>query len=148
MRPSSCCRCSSCALLPRDLPIRITAMANGQDVYDTRVIVDRIEHAIVPNTNAPEIVCSLHFPAASRTWLAGKAFDSWEEALHHHHVKGLKFPPGCTCKAQRVLIHGVCLVAGAARAPLRGIPVVHQLGPGRSGNRRSLPTVRHTPGDR
>src|SRR5437879_5805182 len=45
-------------------------MANRQDIYDTRLIVNRIEHAVITNTNAPEIVCSLYFTAASRASLS------------------------------------------------------------------------------
>src|SRR6266446_5702055 len=111
-------------------------MANRQYINDTHLIVDRIEHAIVPKTNAPEIVCSLHSTAASRTWLSGKAFDGWEQALHHHHVKGLKFPTGCTCKAESVLIHAVSLGGGASPAPLHGIRGVHWSVHGREDNRR------------
>ena len=50
-------------------------MANSQDIYETCLIVNRIEHAVITNTNAPEIVSPLYFTAASRAWLSGKPFD-------------------------------------------------------------------------
>ena len=61
--------------------ISIASMPDGIHVYNLPAIIDRVYHAIVANSQPPQILLTAQLPAAGWPWLACQGFDSRQDTL-------------------------------------------------------------------
>ena len=62
-----------------DLPIGVTSMTDGDDIHNMFRIVDRIQNAVVPYADPPEVVCSLKLSTSVGTRSERKRLYSSED---------------------------------------------------------------------
>ena len=102
-----------------ELPVSIAAMSDCADVHDPCPVIDRIDHAIFPDADSPEIVCALKLHTSRRPGLRCQRLDPSDDAPRHFGLEPFELPAGRPRKDNGVLSHAGFAGDGPGRVSLR-----------------------------
>ena len=75
------------------LPVGIASVSHNADVDEAGIVVDRVDHAVVPDSDSPQIGSSLQLDTPLRPWIGGKGRDTRNDPSRQGGLKPFEFPP-------------------------------------------------------
>jgi hypothetical protein len=87
------------------LSVRISSVPYGDNVYNSFVIINRVDNAIITNLQSPQIPSGTQFDTVPRSWMLGQAFNPREYPVDYSRIQGFKLPSRRSCKGDGVLSH-------------------------------------------
>jgi hypothetical protein len=85
--------------------IHVAAVTNRRHIDKAVLIVDLVQHAVVSDPDAPEVVVAFQFLATWGPRGFGKSFDSWKDPIDHRQWKLLEFLASGPGERDRVVRH-------------------------------------------
>ena len=82
------------------------------DVHNMSIVIDRIDHAIVTDADAPKVISSLKLRTPMRSGVRRESFNTRDDAARYSGLELFELPTGRPCKDNGVLSHAD--VAGEA----------------------------------
>ena len=80
-------------------------MSYHADVDDARVVVDRVDDAVVSDANSPQIRRSLQLDTPGRPRIGGECLNTRDDPPRHAHLKPFELAPGRASEDNPVLTH-------------------------------------------
>jgi hypothetical protein len=87
------------------LPVSIAPVSYDPDVHEARVVVNRVDDAIVSDANSPQVGGSLQLDASARPGIASQSLDTRDDPSRHADVQTFEFAPSGARKDNSVLSH-------------------------------------------
>jgi hypothetical protein len=75
------------------LPAGIASVSYNADIEQARVVVDRVDDAVVSGPDSPQIGSALQLDTPVRPWIGRKGLDTCNDPSGHSGLKTLEFPP-------------------------------------------------------
>lgn len=80
-------------------------MSYRADVHEARVVVERVDDAIVSDANAPQVGGPLQLDASMRPWIFRQSLDTRDDPSRHAGLQAFEFAPRRAREDNSVLSH-------------------------------------------
>jgi hypothetical protein len=87
------------------LPVSIASVSYDADVHEARIVVERVDDAVVSNANSPQVVGRLQLHASTRPWIFRQSLDTGDDPPRHAGLQAFEFAPSRAREDNSVLSH-------------------------------------------
>jgi len=87
------------------LLVSIASVSYDADVHEARVVVERVDDAVVSDTNSPQVVGRLQLDASRRPWIFRQSLDTGDDPSRDAGLQAFEFAPSRAREDNRVLSH-------------------------------------------
>jgi len=98
----------------RPLPVSIASVSYDADVHEARVVVERVDDAIVSDANSPEVGGPLQLDASMRPWILRQSLDTRDDPSRFAGLQAFEFAPRRAGEDNCVLSHSAAGDLGRA----------------------------------
>jgi hypothetical protein len=87
------------------LPVSIASVSYDADVHEARVVVERVDDAVVSDANSPQVGGPLQLDASMRPWIFRQSLDTRDDPSRHAGLQAFEFAPSRAREDNSVLSH-------------------------------------------
>jgi hypothetical protein len=87
------------------LALGVSPVRGAENVHEARVLVNRVDDAIVSDANSPQVGGSSQLDASARPRIASQSLDTRDDPSRHADVQAFEFAPSGAREDNSVLSH-------------------------------------------
>lgn len=89
------------------LSVGIASVSYDADVHEARIVVERVDDAVVSDANSPQVGGPVQLDASLRPWILRQSLDTRDDPSRHASLQAFEFAPSGAREDNRVLSHAV-----------------------------------------